>query len=258
MQKLTGKTALITGSNSGIGQATAIAFAQEGANVVIVYHTHADGAEQTRQAVTAAGQQALVVQADVSDPAQAERLFAQALEKFGTLDILVNVAGTNGVHKEVVDMTPAEFEGTIRLNLFGPFYLCRLFGQHRRQQGGKGKIINVTSIHEDLVRAGAADYCASKGGLRSLTRTLALELAPDGINVNSVAPGLVLSHMNQRLLDDPQARLKAEQQIPLNRGAQPAEVAQVALFLASADADFVTGSTYTIDGGFTRQTAFVA
>ena len=256
MPKLADKTALITGSDSGIGQATAIAFAQAGAQVVIVYHTDADGAEKTRQAVAAAGQAALVVQADVSDPAQVERLFEQALARFPTLDILVNVAGTNGAHKLVVDLSPAEFEATIRLNLFGPFYSCRLFARHRQQQGGRGKIVNVTSIHEDLVRAGAADYCASKGGLRNLTRTLALELAPDGINVNNVAPGLVLTPMNQKLIDDPQARAKAEQGVPLGRGAQPAEIARLALFLASADADFVTGSTYTMDGGFTRQTAF--
>lgn len=255
MQQLAGKVALLTGADSGIGQATAIAFAQQGADMVISYLHDADGAAHTRQQVEAHGRTAVVVQADVSDLGQADQLFDQALAHFPELHILVNSAGTNGAHKPVAEMDPADFERTLRTNLFGPFYLCRRFVQHRLARGGQGKIVNVTSIHEDVVQAGTADYCASKGGLRNLTRALALEVAPHGINVNNLAPGLVLTPMNQQLLDDPQARAAAEQKIPLKRGAQPAEIAKLALFLASADADYVTGSTYTMDGGFTRQTA---
>ena len=255
MKKLAQKTALITGSDSGIGQATAAQFAQEGADVVVVYRHDHTGAVQTRERVEGAGQKALVVQADVSDPKQAEAMFARATDTFGTLDILVNSAGTSGAHKPVAEMAPEEFEATIRTNLFGPFYLCRLFARHRREQGGRGKILNVTSIHEEVVQPGTADYCASKGGLRSLTRTLALELAAEGINVNNVAPGMVLTPMNQEAMDDPEARKKKEAHIPLRRAAQPEEVARLALFLASEDADYVTGSTYVMDGGFMRAMA---
>ena len=255
MKKLTGKAALITGSDSGIGQATAIQFAEEGANVVVVYLHDAEGADKTRQAVEQAGQQALVVQSDVSDPKQAEDLFQQAVAKFGTLDILVNNAGVSGAHKPVAEMTPEEFEKTIRINLFGPFYLARLFAQHRQQHGGKGKIVNVTSIHEEVVSPKTADYCAAKGGLRNLTRTLALELAEQGTNVNNLAPGMILTPMNQKAIDDPQKREEGEQKIPMKRAGQPEEIAKLALFLSSADSDYVTGSTYVMDGGFMRQLA---
>lgn len=143
-----------------------------------------------------AGQATLVVEADASDPKGLRTLFEQAMSRFGTVDILVNNAGTNGAKKAVADMEPEEFEQTIRTNLFGPFYMCRLFVRYRKEHGGKGKIINVTSIHEEVVSPQTVDYCASKGGLRNLTWTLALELAEDGINVNNVAPGMILTPMN--------------------------------------------------------------
>ncbi len=255
MKKLAHKTALITGSDSGIGQAIASQFAQEGADIIIVYHADQEGAQQTHLKVEAAGQRALMVQADVSDPTQVETLFDRVQAEFGALDILVNNAGVNGAHQPVVDMSIEAFEKTIRTNLFAPFYLCRLFARHRKEQGGKGKIINVTSIHEEVVTPNTADYCASKGGLRSLSWTLALELAEDGINVNNLAPGMVLTPINQKAIDDPNLRHKMEQTIPMKRAAQPEEVAKLALFLASADSDYVTGSSYVMDGGFMRAEA---
>ncbi len=211
MSKLTGKKALVTGSDSGIGQAIAALFAQEGADVVIMYHTDEKGAGDTRKAVEQVGQKALVVQADVSSATEAEKLFQQALAEFGTLDILVNNAGTNGAKKSVIEMQPEDFEKTLRTNLFGPFYLSRLFAKHRKEQGGKGKLINITSIHEEVVSPETADYCASKGGLRNLTRTMALELAADGINVNNIGPGMILTPMNQQAVDDPKVRQEKEQ-----------------------------------------------
>jgi glucose 1-dehydrogenase len=253
MKKLAGKVALVTGSDSGIGQAIAVQFAQEGADVVITYHSDQSGAEKTQHSVEQAGQKALIVQVDVSEQVQAERLFEQALKQFQRLDILVNNAGTNGAQKPVAEMLPEEFEKTIRTNLFGPFYLSRLFVKHRKEQGGKGKLINVTSIHEEVVSPGTADYCASKGGLRNLTRTMALELAAEGINVNNIGPGMILTPMNQKAMDDAEVRHEKEQKIPMKRAAQPEEIAKLALFLASEDSDYVTGSTYFMDGGFMRQ-----
>jgi glucose 1-dehydrogenase len=254
MKKLVGKNALVTGSNSGIGQASAIEFAREGANVVIVYHTDKKGAEKTLRKIEAVGQRAVVYQSDVSDATQAEHLFEQAQAAFGALHILMNDAGTNGAKKPVVDLSPEEFEQTIRTNLFGPFYLCRLFARHRRLMGGQGKIINVTSIHEEIATPKTADYCASKGGLRSFTWTLALELAEDCINVNNLAPGMVLTRMNQEAVDHPTLRHQMEQNIPWKRAAKPEEIAKLALFLASDDANYVTGATYVMDGGFMRAT----
>jgi glucose 1-dehydrogenase len=255
MKKLADKTALVTGSDSGIGQAIAIQFAQEGADIIIVYHTDKESADRTRLKVEASGQRALMVQADVSNPNEVESLFDRVQAEFGVLNILVNNAGVNGAHKPVVDMSIEAFEKTIRTNLFAPFYFCRLFARHRKAQGGQGKIINVTSIHEEVVAPNTADYCASKGGLRNLSWTLALELAEDGINVNNLAPGMVLTPINQQAIDDPKLRHKMEQTIPMKRAAQPEEVAKLALFLASADSDYVTGSTYVMDGGFMRAEA---
>ncbi|TPW00491.1 MAG: Glucose 1-dehydrogenase [Beijerinckiaceae bacterium] len=137
----------------------------------------------------------------------------------------------------------------IRTNLYGPFYCCQVFIRARRAAGGKGKIINITSVHQEIPRAGAAGYDASKGGLRNLTRTLALELAPDRINVNNIAPGMVLTPMNQPAIDDPVLLEKQVQSIPFKRAAEPWEIARLAVYLASREADYATGQTFTLDGG---------
>ncbi|MGI4022775.1 MAG: SDR family NAD(P)-dependent oxidoreductase [Janthinobacterium lividum] len=255
MEKLTGKIALVTGAESGIGQAIAIEFAKEGAVVIIVYFKDEKSAQETLKQVQQAGQKGLVLQADVSNEQSVEQLFAQALQEFNTIDILVNDAGVNGSGVHVVDMDTETFDRTIRTNLYGPFFCSRAFLKHRLQNGGKGKIINISSIHEEVVSAGTADYCASKGGLRNLTRTLALEVAEHGINVNNIAPGMILTPMNQKAIDDPKDREQKEQKIPMKRAGQPEEIAHVAVFLASADADYVTGSTYAMDGGLMRMVA---
>ncbi len=144
------------------------------------------------------------------------------------------------------------WDRAIRTNLYGTFFCCRRFVQLRLQAGGGGKIINVTSVHEDIPNAGGADYDCSKGAVRNLTRTLALELAPSKINVNNLAPGMVLTPFNQPAIDDPDVLEEQVQSIPWKRAAEPEEIARLALFLASSDADYVTGSTYTMDGGLTR------
>jgi glucose 1-dehydrogenase len=248
--QLQDRIALITGSDSGIGQATAIAFAQEGADVIVHYFDDAGGAEHTRLQVEAAGRRALVVQADISDEHQVDRMFDEAVQAFGRVDVLMNNAGVDASGDEVADLSTETFDKAIKTNLYGAFFCCRRYVRLRKaasEQGGK--IINVTSVHQNIPNAGGADYDCSKGALRMLTRTLALELAPLRINVNSLGPGMVLTPFNQAAIDDPDLLEEQVQSIPWKRAAQPEEIARLAVFLASSDSDYVTGATYFMDGG---------
>lgn len=251
MGRLDDKVAVITGSDSGIGQATAIAFAEEGADVVVNYLDDAAGAESTRVQVEAAGRRAVVVQADVGRREDAERLFSEAIDAFGRVDILMNNASVDASGTYVADLDIDDFAAALRTNLYGPVMCSGHFIRHRRSAGanGGGRIINVTSVHEEIPRAGAADYDCSKGALRNLTRTLALELAEEGITVNNIAPGMVLTPFNQEAVDDPKVREEQTASIPMKRAAEPREIAGLAVFLASRDADYVTGSSYVMDGG---------
>ncbi len=247
--RLAGKVALITGSDSGIGQATAIQFAKEGADVVVNYLHDSEGAEQTRAAVSAEGRKAVVVQADVSDEDAVASLFDRAVDAFGSIDILMNNAGVDASGTPVAELSTEVWDRAIRTNVYGPFFCCRRFIQLRLAAGGEGKIINVSSVHADNPNAGGSDYDCSKGAIRMLTRTLALELAPHKINVNSLAPGMVLTPFNQPAIDDPELLEEQVQSIPWKRAAQPEEIAKLAVFLASSDADYVTGASYVMDGG---------
>ncbi|MCO6415965.1 SDR family oxidoreductase [Siccirubricoccus sp. KC 17139] len=247
--KLDGRIAIVTGSDSGIGQATAVAFAREGADVVVTYFRDRDGSEETRRQVESAGRRALLLPLDQRDPAQVARLFEATERELGTPFILVNNAGKDSTGTQVADLPDEAWDDIIRSNLHGPFYCCRQFIRARRAAGGQGKIINVTSVHEEIPRAGSAAYNASKGGLRNLTRTLALELAPDRINVNNIAPGMILTPMNQAALDDPKLQAAQVQNIPLRRAGEPWEIARLAVYLASSDADYATGQSFTLDGG---------
>ena len=248
--RLQDRIALITGSDSGIGQATAIEFAKEGADLVVHYLEDADGAEETRQEVEAQGRRAIVVQADIADEVQVARLFDDAVKQFGRVDILMNNAGVDASGDEVADLSTETFDKAIRTNLYGAFFCCRRYVRLRKAGCVTGgKIINVTSVHQDIPNAGGADYDCSKGALRMLTRTLALELAPLKINVNSLGPGMVLTPFNQAAIDDPELLEEQVQSIPWKRAAEPAEIGRLAVFLASADSDYVTGATYFMDGG---------
>jgi glucose 1-dehydrogenase len=250
--RLQDKVALITGSDSGIGQATAIEFAKEGADVVVNYLEDKDGAERTREKVEAAGRRALVVGADVSDEDQVGGMFDEALEEFGTIDVLMNNAGVDASGTEIADLPTEVWDKAIKTNLYGYFFCCRRFVNVRKGAGWGGKIINVTSVHQEVSRPTGGDYDTTKGAIRSLTRTLALELAPHGINVNNLGPGMVLTPFNQGAIDDPDVLEEQVQSIPMKRAARPEEIARLAVFLASADADYVTGSTYFMDGGLMR------
>ncbi|MEP6852089.1 MAG: SDR family oxidoreductase [bacterium] len=250
--RLDGRTALITGSDSGIGQATAAEFAREGADVVISYLDDAEGAAKTERMVEDAGRRPLVVQCDVSDESQVEAMFDRAEQTFGTVDILMNNAGVDASGTKVADLPTDVWDKAIRTNVYGYFFCCRRFAQIRTAAGGQGKIINITSVHEDVPNPGGADYDCSKGAVRMLTRTLALELAELKVNVNSLAPGMVLTPFNQAAIDDPKVLEEQVQSIPFKRAAEPSEIARLAVFLASADADYVTGSEYVMDGGLMR------
>lgn len=249
MGKLDKKLALITGSDSGMGQAMAEEFAKAGAAVVITYHSDQDGAEETCRRVEAAGARAMMRQVDVQDEKSVTGLFEAVAKEFGPPDILVNNAGVGAGGVNVADLTAADFDRVIKTDLYGPFYCCRDFIRRRQKAGGGGKIINITSVHEAIPSPGSAAYGAAKGGLLTFTRSLALELAPLRINVNAIAPGLIRTPMTSKRTEDP-AKMKEElPHIPWKRPGEPWEVARLALYLASDDADYVTGQSFTIDGG---------
>ena len=248
-KRLQGEIAIVTGSDSGIGQSAAIAFAQEGADVAVTYLEDRDGAENTRKRVEAAGRRAIVRQIDQRRPEAISELFDHVRRQLGTPTILVNSAGIDSTGKPVKDMRNEDWDNEIKTNLYGPFFCCREFIRALEGTDKHGTIINITSVHEEIPRAGAAGYDCSKGGLRNLTRTLALELAEKNINVNNIAPGMVLTPMNQGAVDNPEIRRQQVQSIPMKRAAKPEEIAQVAVFLASTDARYIHGVSVVVDGG---------
>jgi len=249
MKKLENKTALVTGSDSGIGRAIVLEYAKHGANVIVCYHSDDEGAKEVLALAKDLGVKAKLIQIDVSDEKDVEEKFSEVTQEFGGIDILVNNSGVNGSGIPVDEMTTETFDKTIKTNLYGTFFCSRKFVQHRKKESKKGKIINISSVHEEINAPGNADYNASKAGIRNFMRTLALEVAQHGINVNNIAPGMILTPMNQKAVDDEETRKKAEKNIPMGRAGQPEEIAYLALFLASEEADYVTGSTYAMDGG---------
>ena len=246
--RLHGKSALVTGSSSGIGAGIAVRLAQEGANIAINYRGDREGAQQTRAAVEAAGARGVIVQADVSKVAEVQRLVSETVEQLGGVDVLVNNAGIE-TQQAFVDVDEASYDRVLDVNLKGVFFATQAFARAAIAAGRGGKVINISSIHEELPFPGFASYCASKGGVKMLTRDLAIELAPHGITVNGVAPGAIATPINTSLLEDKPKLDALLGQIPLRRLGSPEDVAGVVAFLASADADYITASTILVDGG---------
>jgi glucose 1-dehydrogenase len=242
------KVAIVTGSDSGIGHAIALELASEGAAVTVNYHRNAEAAQATLEAIEAAGGRVRIQQADVSSVADITALVEQTVAAYGRLDIMVNNAGME-TRTSVLDTTEHQFDMVISVDLKSAFFGVQAAARQMLAQGGGGRIINISSIHEDWPMPGNAPYCAAKGGVRMLTRTAGVELAPHGITVVGVAPGAVHTPIDEVTLSDPAERARLEAAIPLGRVAEPEEIAHVVAFLASDKASYGTATTVTVDGG---------
>ena len=247
--------AIVTGGESGIGRACALALGRAGTGVTFTYYRDAAAAAQLVADIAQAGGRAFAHQTDITDETQVEGLFAAAEAAFGSVRRLVNSAGLNMSGIPIAQMELAQFDRVLRADLYGPFLTCRRFVRGLLKAGQGGRIVNISSIHERAPRPGGVEYDSAKGGLAQLTATLALELAPHKIAVNGVAPGMILTPMNQSALDDPQELQRKEAAIPWGRAGTADEVATLVLFLLSDRADYITGATVTIDGALSLTVA---
>jgi glucose 1-dehydrogenase len=252
--RLQGKIAIITGGDQGIGRSIALRLAAEGARIALCYRANRSGAEEVIASITRnsegleAGDRALALQVDLSDTAQVQEFIATVFERFGAADILVNNAGLER-RADFWDVTERDYDSVLNVNLKGVFFTTQAVVRQWIAAKKPGKIINISSVHEELPFPHFASYCASKGGMKMLTRDLAIELAPYGITTNNIAPGAIETPINKALLNDPAKLKPLLDNIPLKRLGNPEDVAGVAAFLASADADYITGTTLFVDGG---------
>ncbi|MGA3148733.1 MAG: glucose 1-dehydrogenase [Acidimicrobiales bacterium] len=245
---LKGKVAVVTGGNTGIGKAVVLALAAEGASIVIDYVSDPGAAEALEEQVRALGDQVVAVNADVSKIPELEKLIGAAVSNFGRLDIMVNNAGIE-TRTSVLDTTEDQYERVLAINLKSAFFGTQLAAKQMISQGGGGRIINMTSVHEDWPMPGNTPYCLSKGGMRMLTRTAGVELAPHNVLVVGVGPGAVDTPINATTVSDPAALKKLDDAIPIGRLAQPEEIASVVVFLAGDGASYLTATTIFADGG---------
>jgi glucose 1-dehydrogenase len=248
--KLEGKTALITGGGQGIGQGIAFRFAEEGADVAIDYVANSEAADATVAQIQKMGRRAVALAADVSSVDQIHGLMKQVADFFGGVDVLINNAGVER-HASIWEATEHDYDLVLNINLKGAFFASQAFVQHRMAVKKPGKIINISSVHEDLPFPHYTSYCASKGGMKMMMRNLSIELAPYGITVNNIAPGAIETPINTALLNDPRELKALLDNIPLGRLGKVKDVAGAAVFLASSDADYITGTTIVVDGGLT-------
>jgi glucose 1-dehydrogenase len=245
---LNNKAAIITGGNSGIGQAIVLELTRQGARVVIDYLFHPEATEALEQQIAKLGSQAIGVKADVSKIADLQKLVDAAVSKFGRLDIMVNNAGIE-TRTSVLDTSEAQYDEVLAVNLKSAFFGTKIAAKQMIKQGGGGRIINVTSVHEDWPMPGNTAYCLAKGGIRMLTRTAGVELARHNILVVGVGPGAVATPINLSTMNDPAKLAQLDAAIPLRRMARPEEIASVVGFLAGDGASYITATTVFTDGG---------
>ena len=245
---LKGKVAIVTGGNSGIGMAIVLELARQGANIVIDYVVHPEATDALAQQVSDLGDCAIGVKADVSQVAELQTLIDAAVKEFGRVDIMVNNAGVE-TRTSVLDTTEQQYEKVMNINLKSAFFGTQLAAKQMIRQGGGGRIINITSVHEDWPMPGNTAYCLSKGGMRMLTRTAGLELAPHNILVVGVGPGAVATPINTSTMQNPELLKKLNAAIPLGRMAKPEEIASLVAFLAGDGASYMTATTVFADGG---------
>jgi len=247
-EELRGKVAIVTGGNTGIGAAVVLALAEQGAKVVIDYVANEQAEEELERKIASLGDSAVGVEADVSKIEDLQRMIDTAVSTFGRLDVMVNNAGIE-TRTSVLDTTEGQFEKVIAVNLKSAFFGTQLAAKQMIAQGGGGRIINMTSVHEDWPMPDNTAYCVSKGGMRMLTRTAGVELAPHNICVVGVGPGAVNTPINAQTINDPAALAKLNSAIPIGRMAEPEEIASVVAFLAGDGASYITATTIFADGG---------
>jgi glucose 1-dehydrogenase len=248
--RLDGKVAAITGGSQGIGLAIALRFAQEGADVSFCYRSNKAGADEVAAGIQKLGRRSAGFQCDVGRVVEGQKFITDTVTQFGKIDILVNNAGLER-RADFWDATEADYDAVLDVNLKAVFFITQAFVKHRMQEEAGGKVINISSVHEELPFPHFSSYCASKGGVKMLTRNLSIELAPLGITINNIAPGAIETPINTKLLNDPVKLNALLGNIPLKRLGKPEDVASMAAFLASSESDYATGTTFVVDGGLT-------
>lgn len=243
-----GKAAIVTGGNSGIGKSLVLALGKAGASVCVDYVVHQDITEKERKQVQAMGDRIIAVKADVSRVEEVQKLVDETVAAFGRLDIMVNNAGIE-TRTSILTTTEAQYDKVMDINLKGAFFGTQLAAKQMIKQGSGGRIINISSIHEDWPMPGNTPYCLSKGGMRMLTRNAGVELAPHGITVVGLGPGAVATPINVETMADPGLMAQLNAAIPLGRMAEPEEIANLVVWLASDQASYVTATTFFVDGG---------
>jgi glucose 1-dehydrogenase len=245
---LQGKVIIVTGGNSGIGQSIVEEVARLGAKVVIDYRSHPEATEAIEREIGDLGGSCIGVQADVSKLEDLQRLVQEAVNRYGRLDVMVNNAGIE-TRTSILDTTPEDYDKVLNVNLRGVFFATQYAAKQMIAQGSGGRIINISSVHEDWPMPNNTPYCVAKGGVRMLTRTAGVELASKGVSIVNVGPGAVATPINDSTMNNPELLAKLNAAIPMGRMAQPVEIAKVVAFLASDAASYITATSIFADGG---------